>query len=168
MRSSPSAHSQLNHLRYRGVHAEPQAPPFVSLSTAATAEDGEMAKQYSFAAVEAPLYAWWEQRGYFKPGGDPTKPAYVVPMPPPNVTGHLHMGHAMFVALQVTSRGTLKHRCGVHYILCVSIHAYSSVHQAHVYILLLADIANKRHRPAAHGARQFRRAAGDCSCNLPW
>jgi hypothetical protein len=60
-----------------------------------------MAKQYDFSAVEGPMYAWWESAGYFKPGGDPSKPAYVVPMPPPNVTGYLHMGHAMFVALQV-------------------------------------------------------------------
>lgn len=43
----------------------------------------------------------WESQGYFKPnidkGGDP----FVVPMPPPNVTGSLHMGHAMFVTLEV-------------------------------------------------------------------
>lgn len=43
----------------------------------------------------------WESQGYFKPnlekGGDP----FVVSMPPPNVTGSLHMGHAMFVTLEV-------------------------------------------------------------------
>lgn len=43
----------------------------------------------------------WESQGYFKPnivkGSDP----FVVPMPPPNVTGSLHMGHAMFVTLEV-------------------------------------------------------------------
>ena len=43
----------------------------------------------------------WESQGYFKPsfdrGGDP----FVIPMPPPNVTGSLHMGHAMFVTLEV-------------------------------------------------------------------
>eukprot|EP00953_Heterococcus_sp_UTEX-ZZ885_P014136 8042-Heterococcus_DN1.PRE.4 len=61
-----------------------------------------MAKQYDFSAVEGPMYTWWESAGYFKPGGDASKPAYVVPMPPPNVTGYLHMGHAMFVALQVS------------------------------------------------------------------
>jgi valyl-tRNA synthetase len=66
------------------------------------AADGGMAKQYDFSAVEGPMYAWWESAGYFKPGGDASKPAYVVPMPPPNVTGYLHMGHALFVALQVS------------------------------------------------------------------
>ena len=43
----------------------------------------------------------WESQGFFKPnfdrGGDP----FVIPMPPPNVTGSLHMGHAMFVTLEV-------------------------------------------------------------------
>jgi len=62
-------------------------------------EDGELAKQYDFARVEAPLYEWWEQQGYFKPN-DKEGESYVLPMPPPNVTGRLHMGHAMFVALQ--------------------------------------------------------------------
>jgi hypothetical protein len=50
-------------------------------------------------------YTWcsirWESQGFFKPnfdrGGDP----FVIPMPPPNVTGSLHMGHAMFVTLEV-------------------------------------------------------------------
>lgn len=35
---------------------------------------------------------------------------YVIPMPPPNVTGYLHMGHAMFVALQVAHAPSLAHR----------------------------------------------------------
>jgi valyl-tRNA synthetase len=43
----------------------------------------------------------WESQGFFEPnferGGDP----FVVPMPPPNVTGSLHMGHTMFVTLEV-------------------------------------------------------------------
>ncbi len=43
----------------------------------------------------------WESQGFFKPnfdrGGDP----FIIPMPPPNVTGSLHMGHAMFVTLEV-------------------------------------------------------------------
>ena len=43
----------------------------------------------------------WESQGFFKPnfdrGGDP----FVIPMPPANVTGSLHMGHAMFVTLEV-------------------------------------------------------------------
>lgn len=47
------------------------------------------------------MYQWWEGKGFFKPKGDPFKKSYVVPMPPPNVTGYLHMGHAMGTTLQV-------------------------------------------------------------------
>ncbi len=47
----------------------------------------------------------WEENGYFKPrepldGSGSSAEPFVVPMPPPNVTGRLHMGHAMFVTLQ--------------------------------------------------------------------
>ncbi|XP_020273111.1 valine--tRNA ligase, chloroplastic/mitochondrial 2 isoform X1 [Asparagus officinalis] len=69
------------------------------------ASDGEVftspetAKSFDFASEER-IYNWWESQGYFKPsfdrGGDP----FVIPMPPPNVTGSLHMGHAMFVTLE--------------------------------------------------------------------
>ncbi|KAJ0981727.1 hypothetical protein J5N97_009982 [Dioscorea zingiberensis] len=56
-------------------------------------------KSFDFASEER-IYSWWESQGYFKPnfdrGGDP----FVIPMPPPNVTGSLHMGHAMFVTLE--------------------------------------------------------------------
>lgn len=44
----------------------------------------------------------WESQGYFKPSFDRGKgDPFVVSMPPPNVTGSLHMGHAMFVTLEV-------------------------------------------------------------------
>ena len=78
-----------------GAAAEPALRPPSVLD-----EDGQMAKQYDFAAVEEALYAWWEQKGYFQPDMTSEKEAYTIPMPPPNVTGYLHMGHAMFVALQ--------------------------------------------------------------------
>ncbi|KAJ1287844.1 hypothetical protein BS78_02G042200 [Paspalum vaginatum] len=59
----------------------------------------EVAKSFDFANEER-IYKWWESQGFFKPnferGGDP----FVIPMPPPNVTGSLHMGHAMFVTLE--------------------------------------------------------------------
>ena len=43
--------------------------------------------------------ARWEEAGFFRPTGDGEP--FVIAMPPPNVTGALHMGHAMFVTLQV-------------------------------------------------------------------
>jgi len=58
------------------------------------------AKYFEFARLEKDIYEWWESQGYFKPAPELGKKPYVIPMPPPNVTGYLHMGHAMFVALQ--------------------------------------------------------------------
>lgn len=43
----------------------------------------------------------WDSEGYFKPRFDRGNETFVVTMPPPNVTGSLHMGHAMFVTLEV-------------------------------------------------------------------
>ena len=62
----------------------------------------EMAPQYSPTEVEQRLYEWWEASGYFQPAEeeDNEKECFVISMPPPNVTGKLHMGHAMFVALE--------------------------------------------------------------------
>lgn len=46
------------------------------------------------------MYQWWESSGYFKPDESATGEPYTISMPPPNVTGKLHMGHAMFATLQ--------------------------------------------------------------------
>ncbi len=55
----------------------------------------DLPTQYAPAEVEGPLYARWEERGYFT--ADPTsdKPPYSIVIPPPNVTGSLHLGHAL-------------------------------------------------------------------------
>jgi valyl-tRNA synthetase len=57
-------------------------------------------KTYDFREVEPRLYHWWESSGYFTPEIDPGKHPYVISMPPPNVTGELHLGHAMFVSTE--------------------------------------------------------------------
>jgi len=64
-------------------------------------------KSYDFKVAEARLYKFWEKNGYFKPtndpnlpGHDPTKKPYVISIPPPNVTGILHLGHVLFVSLE--------------------------------------------------------------------
>ena len=57
-------------------------------------------KYFEYARLEKNIYEWWESKGFFEPAADNGKKPYVIPMPPPNVTGYLHMGHAMFVALQ--------------------------------------------------------------------
>ncbi|MEE1339478.1 MAG: valine--tRNA ligase [Succinivibrionaceae bacterium] len=53
-----------------------------------------MEKTYNPSAIEQALYKMWEDQGFFKPSMDKSKPAYCICLPPPNVTGSLHMGHA--------------------------------------------------------------------------
>ena len=57
-------------------------------------------KIYNPANVEDRLYQKWTQGGYFHAEVDPKKPAYTIVIPPPNVTGQLHMGHALDETLQ--------------------------------------------------------------------
>ena len=64
-----------------------------------------MSAGYNPTAVEAAWYDWWEAQGFFKPQTLPDgfpKPegTFVVPAPPPNVTGSLHIGHALTTAIQ--------------------------------------------------------------------
>ncbi|HUI88881.1 MAG TPA: valine--tRNA ligase [Anaerolineales bacterium] len=67
----------------------------------------ELPKAYDFKSTESRVYALWETGGYFKPwndpsrkGFDPTVKPFVISIPPPNVTGELHLGHAMFVSVE--------------------------------------------------------------------
>ncbi|MCO5552804.1 hypothetical protein L7F22_006321 [Adiantum nelumboides] len=59
----------------------------------------ELPKNFEFSAEER-IYNWWESQGYFKPSTKKDCEPFVIAMPPPNVTGALHMGHAMFVTLE--------------------------------------------------------------------
>ena len=56
--------------------------------------------KYNPQEFEEKLYDKWEKNGYFKPSMDKTKESYCIMMPPPNVTGKLHMGHALDAAIQ--------------------------------------------------------------------
>ena len=60
----------------------------------------ELAKNYNPAEFEDRIYQDWCDKGYFKPIKDDTKPAFSIVIPPPNVTGQLHMGHALDETLQ--------------------------------------------------------------------
>jgi valyl-tRNA synthetase len=62
--------------------------------SAPPAANMELAKSFEPHAIESRWYPEWEQRGYFIHSGDPVQPAYCIQLPPPNVTGTLHMGHA--------------------------------------------------------------------------
>ena len=60
----------------------------------------ELAKNYNPAEFEDRIYGEWCEKGYFKPDGDSKKPTFSIVIPPPNVTGQLHMGHALDETLQ--------------------------------------------------------------------
>ncbi|MDT9587211.1 MAG: valine--tRNA ligase [Candidatus Arsenophonus melophagi] len=51
-------------------------------------------KTYQPDKIEQPLYQQWEKNGYFSPHGDNSKESFCIVIPPPNITGNLHMGHA--------------------------------------------------------------------------
>ena len=67
----------------------------------------KLSKTYDFKQTEQRLYGWWEEHGFFSPDNDPKKPdfdpskkPFVISIPPPNITGGLHLGHAMFVSIE--------------------------------------------------------------------
>jgi len=67
----------------------------------------ELPKTYDFKDYEEKIYSDWENKGYFRPTNDPNKPGhdpsikpFVIVIPPPNVTGGLHLGHPLFVATE--------------------------------------------------------------------
>ena len=60
----------------------------------------EMEKTYDPKQFEDKLYATWVEKGYFTPKIDPKKDPYTIVIPPPNITGQLHMGHALNNTLQ--------------------------------------------------------------------
>jgi valyl-tRNA synthetase len=67
----------------------------------------ELPKAYDFISTESRIYEMWEKNDYFRPLNDPSDPnfdpehpSFVISIPPPNVTGELHLGHAMFVSME--------------------------------------------------------------------
>ena len=63
-------------------------------------EQNEMPKAYEAAKVETKWYKYWMKKDYFKPKIDLDKEPFVIMMPPPNVTGGLHVGHALTATLE--------------------------------------------------------------------
>jgi valyl-tRNA synthetase len=60
----------------------------------------ELSKVYTPSETEKTWYDEWEKRGYFKPRNDASQGSFAIVIPPPNVTGSLHMGHALNNTLQ--------------------------------------------------------------------
>ncbi|KAG8215823.1 tRNA synthetases class I-domain-containing protein [Butyriboletus roseoflavus] len=84
-----------------------EEPTFVNTTPKGEKKDMSqpMATGYNPQAVEAAWYDWWEAEGFFKPqtapdGSGKLEGIFVIPFPPPNVTGSLHIGHALTVAIQ--------------------------------------------------------------------
>ena len=59
-----------------------------------------LSTRYNPAEIEARRYAWWESSGFFHGDERRDGPTYAISLPPPNVTGSLHMGHALTVAIE--------------------------------------------------------------------
>lgn len=69
-------------------------------SDTATAAAAEMPPKYNPAEVERRWYDFWEQHGYFQPDPESDATPFVITIPPPNVTGELHLGHALTYGLE--------------------------------------------------------------------
>ncbi|KAF7289070.1 hypothetical protein HMN09_01355200 [Mycena chlorophos] len=84
-----------------------EEPAFVNTTPPGDKKDvsGPMPAGYNPIAVESAWYDWWEKEGFFKPtytadGNIKPEGAFIIPAPPPNVTGSLHIGHALTTAIQ--------------------------------------------------------------------
>jgi len=92
--------AQLRQIQLQPAASAPEAgqpsgimPP--SSAAPPPASNMELQKSFEPAAIESRWYPTWENSGYFRAGADPQKPdSYCIQLPPPNVTGVLHMGHA--------------------------------------------------------------------------
>lgn len=60
----------------------------------------ELSSSYDPGVVESKWYPEWQNRGYFKPEANSTKPPFSIVLPPPNITGSLHLGHALTATIQ--------------------------------------------------------------------
>ena len=60
----------------------------------------ELATRYEPSTFEQRIYAAWEKGGYFTPAAERDRPSFSIVIPPPNVTGRLHIGHALVNTLQ--------------------------------------------------------------------
>jgi len=63
-------------------------------------KEGSLSKSYAFSEVESRWYAYWEREGCFRADSQSSRPGYSIVIPPPNVTGQLHIGHAFNITIQ--------------------------------------------------------------------
>lgn len=79
-----------------------KATPFVNLTPHGLKKDcsGPIPEAYDRASVECAWDAWWQAQGFYRPANNPTAENFVMVIPPPNVTGTLHLGHALTSAIE--------------------------------------------------------------------
>ncbi len=65
-----------------------------------TVSGNELPNRFDFQSAQSRIYAWWESQGYFHSEPDPQRKPFTIVIPPPNVTGALHLGHALNNTLQ--------------------------------------------------------------------
>lgn len=97
--------TRLPRVKRRVSNIDTLSIPFLIFSLAVKDMSEPFASAYDPRAVESAWYDWWVKEGLFKPEFGPDgkpKPegTFVIPAPPPNVTGSLHIGHALTVAIQ--------------------------------------------------------------------
>ena len=63
-------------------------------------KEHKLEDKFNSKNFEEEIYKRWEEKEYFKPSEDKTKKPYTIVIPPPNITGKLHMGHALDETLQ--------------------------------------------------------------------
>ncbi len=63
-------------------------------------QDADLSKPYEGRTIEQPLYAWWEQQGFFQPRPAEGRASFTIVIPPPNVTGRLHTGHGLTMTIE--------------------------------------------------------------------
>ncbi|MDA7599706.1 class I tRNA ligase family protein, partial [Alphaproteobacteria bacterium] len=78
----------------------PETTPPESTQAELTQAESTLPKNYDPKAIEADWYDTWEKGGHFASDPQSSKTPYTIMMPPPNVTGSLHMGHALTFTLQ--------------------------------------------------------------------
>ncbi|MDX6547929.1 MAG: valyl-tRNA synthetase [Gaiellales bacterium] len=88
----------------------------------------ERRSRHEPAAVEPDLFARWESAGLFRADPHSGRPSYVIALPPPNVTGELHMGHALNGSIQDTLMRVAKMRGRETLWICGTDHASIAVH----------------------------------------
>ena len=111
-KAPPPASSKTKEKKAKATEKEDILPPYVERTSPGEKKDllpfdDPQCKAYNPLAVESAWYSWWEKEGYFKPeftkdGKVKDAGSFVIVEPPPNVTGNLHMGHALGNALQDT------------------------------------------------------------------